>query len=175
MGETSRGDVGVLEDASLVWSKKHAMIEPCLKEPPFKELCGDVVMGSDTPSIEHTDPICFELFDLTPTSSPLLPTTPSHLYAYHESLSDIKGYSPNLDLYCAYLEDVLSKIVWSTFFDHTFDFSMAFGKFKRPLTFFCSSFVVFSYLHHFKIHVVTYGKLLKALTASESRTRLLRD
>jgi len=70
---------------------------------------------------------------------------------------------------------VLRKIVWSTFFGPTFDFSMAFGKFKRPLTFLASSVVVFSYLHHSEMHVVTYDKLLKALTASESSTRLLSD
>jgi len=67
------------------------------------------------------------------------------------------------------------KIIWSTFFDSNFDFSMAFSKFKRPLTFLASSFVVLSYLHHSEMHVVTYDKLLRALIASESKTRLMSD
>jgi len=50
---------------------------------------------------------------------------------------------------------------------------MTFGMFKRPLTFRASSFIVFSYLRHTEMHAVTYDKLLRALTASELRTRLL--
>ena len=34
------------------------------------------------------------------------------------------------------LIDVTRKIMWSTFFDHAFDFSMVFDEFKRPLTLF---------------------------------------
>ena len=104
---------------------------------------------------------------MTPTSSPLPPTIPSHLHAFHESLGNIKGYNPSLDPYCAYLEDLPRKIMWSTLFDHTFDFSIAFDEFKRPLTLFAVSFVVFSYSHHSKMHAITYDKLLRALTASE--------
>ena len=77
MGEISRGDVSVVEDGSLTWSKALTLVEPHLEEAPFVEFSGDFVMGTDTPSIEHTDPICDEPLDLTPVSSPLLPTTPS--------------------------------------------------------------------------------------------------
>ena len=108
-------------------------------EPHLEELCGDLVMGTDTPSIRPTDPIGHELLDLTPTSSHLPPTIPAHLHAFHASLGDIKGYNPSLDPYCAHLEDVPRKITSSTFFDHTFDFSMAFDEFKRPLTLFVIS------------------------------------
>jgi len=125
------------------------------------------MMGNDTPSIEHIDPICNEPLDLTPTSSPLLPTTHSHLHAHHKSLDDNRGYNLSFDLYCAYLGDVPRKIMWSTFFDHTFDFSMAFTEFKRPLTLFASSFLVFFYAHHSEMHATTSDKLLRALTASE--------
>ena len=59
------------------------------------------------------------------------------------------------------------KITWSTFFDHTSDFSMAFDEFKWPLTLFVVSFVVFSYSLHSKMYAITYDKLLRALTASE--------
>jgi len=143
------------------------LVEPHLEEAPLKELCGDLVMGTDTPSIGPTDPIGNEPIDLIPPSSPLPPTIPSHLHALHESLCDIKGYNRSLGPYCAYLEDVLRKITWSTFFDHTFDFSMAFDEFKRPLTLFAVSFVVFSYSPHSEMHAITYDKLLRALTAYE--------
>ena len=60
-------------------------------EPHLEELYGDLVMGTDTPGIGPTDPICSEPVNMTPVSSPLLRTTPSHLHAYHESLGDIRG------------------------------------------------------------------------------------
>jgi len=97
------------------------------------------------------------------------------MHAFHEPLGDIGGNSPSFDPYYAYLDDIPRKIMWSTFFDHIFYFSMAFSKFKRPLTYLASSFVVFSYLHHFGIHATIYDKLLRALTAFESMTRLLSD
>ena len=65
MGETSGGDVNVLEDASLLKSKELTLFDPHLEEAPFVELCGDLVMGIDTPRIEHIDPICHEPLDLT--------------------------------------------------------------------------------------------------------------
>ena len=102
-----------------------------------------------------------------PSSSFLLATTPSHLHAFHESLGVFRGYHPSFGPYCAYLEDVPRKVMWSTFLDHTFDFSMAFDEFKRPITLFALSFLVFSYSHHSELHAITYDKLLQALTASE--------
>ena len=67
------------------------------------------------------------------TFSPaLLPTSPTQLHAFHESLGDLIGSHLSFDPYCAYLEDVPSENMWSTFFDHAFDFSMAFDAFKRP-------------------------------------------
>jgi len=66
MGEISRGDVNVLEDDSLSWLKKRTLVVPHLGEAPFAEFYSDIVMGSDTPSIELTDPICNEPLDLTP-------------------------------------------------------------------------------------------------------------
>ena len=76
IGETSRGDGSVLEDASRLTSKELALVVPHLQEAPFVEFDGDLALNNDTPSIEHLDPICSELFDSTPTSSPLLSTTP---------------------------------------------------------------------------------------------------
>jgi len=51
MRKTSGGDVTVLKDASLLMSKELTLVEPHLEEAPFVELCGDHVMGIDTPSI----------------------------------------------------------------------------------------------------------------------------
>jgi len=96
--------------------------------------------------------------------------TPSYLQAFYESLCDIRGPPPFVDPYCAYLEDVLRKIMWNTSFDHDFDFSMAFDEFNRPLTLFAPSLIVFSYSHQFEIHVMMYDKLLRALTAFELKT-----
>jgi len=48
----------------------------------------------------------------------------------------------------------------STFSDHAVDFSMAFDKFKRALTIFAMILLVFSYSHHFKMHVTAHDKLL---------------
>jgi len=164
VGEISGCDVSVLEDDSLSWSKKLTLH---LEETPFAEFFGDIVIGSNTPNIKHTDPICSKLFDPTPISSPFSPTIPSHVHAYHESLGDIIGYNPSFDPYCAYLEDVQRKIMWCTFFDHAFDFSMAFDEFMRPLTLFTPYFLVFSYLHLSEMYTITYDKLLRALTTSE--------
>ena len=98
MGEISRGDVSVLEDDSLSWSKELTLVEPHLEEASFAKFCGEVVMDTDTPSIEHADPICNEPLHLIPVSSLLLPpTTSSHLHAYHESLGNIRGYNPSFD------------------------------------------------------------------------------
>jgi len=65
--------------------------------------------------------------------------------------------------------------MWSTFFDHDFDFCMEFNAFQRALTLFAPSLLVFSYSHHFEMHKTAHDKLLRALTASELRTRILRD
>jgi len=98
MGETSRGDVSVLEDASLLRSKELTLVESHLEEAPLEELCADLVMGIDTLSIGCTNPIGNEPLDLTPTSPPLPPTIPSYLHAFYESLGDIKGYNPSLNI-----------------------------------------------------------------------------
>jgi len=95
------------------------------------------------------------------------------LCAFLDSLGDIRGYHPSFDPYYAYLEDVPRKNMWSPFFDHTFDFSMAFDEFKRPVSLVASSFLEFSYSHNSEMHAITYDK--RALTAFESRTELLSD
>jgi len=112
------------------------LVEPYLEDAPFQELCGDIAMGKATPSIGVIDSICTQSLNLTPTSSPLLLTTPSHLYAFYEYLGDIRRSHSTFNPCCAYLEDVPREFMWSTFFYHGFDFSMASDEFKmRPTLF----------------------------------------
>jgi len=96
------------------------------------------------PSIRHINSSCTKLLDSAPLSSHFLPTTPSPLHAF---LGNIKRSHPSFDPCCAYLEDLLRKVMmWNTFLDDTFNFSMAFDKFKRALTVFATSLlVVFTY------------------------------
>jgi len=82
MGETSRRDSNVIKDVSLLRSREVTLVVPHLKEAPFVEFDGDLVLNSDTPSIEHIDPICSELLDSTPISSPLPPTTSSCMHTF---------------------------------------------------------------------------------------------
>ena len=76
MGEIFRGDVRVLENTSLFRSKELPLVEPHLEEASLEEHCGDLVMGTNTPTIGPTDPIGNEPLDLTPISSPYLPPSP---------------------------------------------------------------------------------------------------
>ena len=78
-GEISRGDASSVEDVLLSWSGGLTLVEPYLDEAPFEELCDDSLVVGVAPRIDLIDPICTELLDLTPISSPLLSTTPSHL------------------------------------------------------------------------------------------------
>jgi len=96
MGEISHGGASSIEDDSLSWSEETLLVEPFLEEAPFEELCGDTMMGSFTPNIGLIDPIYTEPLDSMPISSHLLPTTLSHLHAFHESIGDIRGYCPPL-------------------------------------------------------------------------------
>jgi len=57
-----------------------------------------------------------------------------------------------------------------TFFDHTFDLSMTFYKFKRALTFSVVILLVFCHSHHFGMHVMTFKKLLRFLTRPPVQT-----
>jgi len=52
------------------------------------------------------------------------------------------GYDASLDPYCIYLVDKSKKIMWNTFIDFSFDFSMAFGLSKRALTLFATIILV---------------------------------
>jgi len=99
MREIYRRNASALEDDSLDESKELSVVPYYLQEAPFEVFCGDIVMGSDTPNIAHIEPMCTEPLSLISTSSPLLPITPSHDHAFHESSDDIRGYYSSLDLY----------------------------------------------------------------------------
>ena len=66
------------------------------------------------------------------------------------------------------------EIVLIIAFDYSADFSKVFGEFKRALTLFAPSLLVFSHSHYFEMHAKAYDKLLRALTASALTTRILR-
>jgi len=53
-----------------------------------------------------------------------------------ESLGIFSGYDAALDPYCICLVDKPRKIMWHTFFDYSFNFSLAFSLMKRALVFF---------------------------------------
>jgi len=86
-----------------------------------------------------------------------------------ESLGYLSGYDATLDACCTNLVDKPRKIMWHTFFDFSFDFSMAFTLIKRVLIFFVMLFLVLSQHHACEPHVVEFDKLLRALTASDLR------
>jgi len=86
MGELFRGDSSFIENDSLVQSNERSLVGPYLKDAPFEEFCGDVLMGSATLGIGHIDSICTGPLDLTPISSPLHPTTSTCSHAFHKSL-----------------------------------------------------------------------------------------
>ena len=58
----------------------------------------------------------------------------------------LRGYDPSIDLYCVRLEDLPRKIMSSTFFNPSYDFSKGLEKVKRILVIFRVFFVISSYL-----------------------------
>jgi len=80
MGESPRGNASFVKDDSFDWSGGIALLEPSFEEYSIN----DVRVGAAL-KIEHIDPIYTKSLDLVPISSLILPTTPSHLHAFHES------------------------------------------------------------------------------------------
>jgi len=105
MGESPTGGASSIEGDSLDWSRDIKVLELS-----FEELYSDDVRVGAAPSIEHIEPICTKSFDLTPYFIHFIPTTPSHLHAFHESLDDTRGYNPYSNPYCAHQEDKPRKI-----------------------------------------------------------------
>ena len=62
------------------------------------------------------------------------------------SLGYFSGYNASLDPYCMCLGDLPKKIMWSTIFNPSYDFSIAIDKVKRILVVFGVILVIASYL-----------------------------
>ena len=73
-----------------------------------------------------------------------------------------------------YLVDAPRKIMQNTFFDFSFDFSMAFGLLKRALTFFVMFIFVLSYSQACELHVAVFDKFLWALMTYDVMSRVLK-
>ena len=61
-------------------------------------------------------------------------------------LGHLRGYDPSLGPYCVYLEDLLRKVMWTIFFNPSYNFYKAFGKVKRILIIFSVILVIAFYL-----------------------------
>ena len=83
------------------------------------------------------------------------------------SLGTFESYNLSVDPFHDYLVDLPRKILWTTFFDYSFNFSKAYDKFMKALTFINLILLVLSYTHFSKMHAMVYNKLLRALTAFE--------
>jgi len=81
-------------------------------------------------------------------------------------LGHSRGYDPFFDPYCVCIGDLLRKIMWSKFFNPSYDFSMVFAKVKRILTLFGTILIIVSYLLFYELWSQEFGKLLRTLTAS---------
>jgi len=62
------------------------------------------------------------------------------------SVGYFRGYDPSIDPYYTCLGDLPKKIMWTTFFNPSDDFSKAFDKVKRILNLFGVILVIASYL-----------------------------
>ena len=91
------------------------------------------------------------------------------MYVLAASLGDLRRFIPFIDPY-ACLEDMFTKKRGTTFFDHSFNFSLASDKFKRALIILVVFLLVFSYLHYYEMHAQAHDKLLRALTVHELET-----
>ena len=90
------------------------------------------------------------------------------------SLGYFIGYNTSLDPSCIYIVDALRKIIWNTFFDFSFDFSMAFGLLKRALIFLVIFIFMPSYSHAGERHALVFDKLSHTLVTYDVMTRVLK-
>lgn len=78
------------------------------------------------------------------------------------------------DPYYMYLVDKPRKIMWNTFFDFSFDFSIVFGLMKRAQTFLVMFIFVLFYSQACEPYVAVFHKLLWALTMSDLMRQVLK-
>ena len=140
-----------------------------------------VVVESTSPDcIAHVSPDHVDILPASPLLSlpfPSLGCPNLSVVDYHDapqghvsdcirSLGTFEGYDPPIDPFPDYLVDMPRKILWTTFFDPSSNFSKAYDTIMRTLTITALSFPVFSYVHHSQMHAGVYDGLLRALTAS---------
>jgi len=89
-------------------------------------------------------------------------------------LGHFSGYDPFIDPYCACLEDLPKKVMWTTFFNPSYDLSMVFAKVMRMLILFGVTFVIASYLLFSELWSQEFDKLLHTLTVSDFMSRVLK-
>jgi len=97
----------------------------------------------------------------------------NEVYCY-EFLGTLRGYDPSLDLYSLYLANMLGKIILTSAFAYSSDFSNTFDMFRRAVIVTHLFIFVCSYLHSSELHAHAFDKLMRALTASDLVARVLR-
>jgi len=90
------------------------------------------------------------------------------------SLGYFSGYNASLDPHYMCLVDKPRKIMWNTFCDFFFDFSIVFDLIRRALTFFNVLILLLSHCHAYESHVVVFIKLLCALTEFDVVNKVLK-
>jgi len=89
------------------------------------------------------------------------------------SLGYFNGCDASINPCCKYLVDKPRKIISSTFFDLSLDFSKALTLLKRVLTLFAMTIFKLSHSHACEAHYVKFYKLLRALAAFDLIGRAL--
>jgi len=89
------------------------------------------------------------------------------------SLGNFSGYDAALDPHCINLVDKPRKIMWNTFFDFSFDFSLVFTLLKRALTLFSVFIFVLSHSQVWKPFVEEFDRRLHALTMLAQNSQVL--
>ena len=123
---------------------------------PLVSSCVDVVVVESTSPdfITHVSPDHVDILPASPLPSPPSPSLQCHNLSgigYHDtlkgqvsdcigSLGTFQGYNPPFDPFHDYLVDMLRKILWTTFFDPSLEFSKAYDTIMRALTLIAVSF-----------------------------------
>jgi len=89
------------------------------------------------------------------------------------SLGYFKGYDSSIFPYYVRLEDLPKKVMWTTFFNTSYDFSKDFYEVERILVF-GVTLVISSYLVFFRLWSQEFDKLLGMLTASDLMSQVLK-
>jgi len=90
------------------------------------------------------------------------------------SLGYFRGYHPSIDPYCVCLEDLPRNVMWTIFFNPSYNFYKGFAKVKRILIVFGVILVIASYLVFSKLWSQQFNKLLHVLTASNLEGHVLK-